>query len=430
VGVGVCARTGMIVCAGSGTVCSATPGAPGTEVCNGLDDDCNGVVDDIAAVACSPAECRRGTTYCSGGAGPLCSNTGNEPAGTACSSITGGVCNGSGACGCPAGQSNCGGTCLATGGACTVGIGACMRSGTMVCAGSGTACSATAGTPTVEVCNGIDDNCNGEVDEGGVCIPNDRCTSATALSLGAPGTVTTVTGNTTSALHDMDGSCGSTASSPDVFYRFTLTRREIVYADAFGSDYDTVLFFSRDCGATQTAGYACNDDACGTVQSQITQVLDPGTYYLAVSGWNGRAGNFTVRLQHLPASRDVFTLIQGNNRTVSGNTSGSPNNVTSDCGGTGPDQTYYFTTCPSYGGGDFTARTCDLASWDTVLHTAQGNSTTTSCNDDNCGYTWLVIPKKQSNVSGRFSAGAGIRALYMDGYDGAAGSYSINYSIP
>lgn len=53
--------------------------------------------------------------------------------------------------------------------ACTVGIGACARSGTTICAPdeSETSCSATPGVPTAELCgNNLDDDCDGQVDEG------------------------------------------------------------------------------------------------------------------------------------------------------------------------------------------------------------------------------------------------------------------------
>ena len=46
-GLGVCEQAGLTVCngAGNGTVCDAVPGTPSTEVCDGLDNDCNGTVD-------------------------------------------------------------------------------------------------------------------------------------------------------------------------------------------------------------------------------------------------------------------------------------------------------------------------------------------------------------------------------------------------
>jgi len=50
-------------------------------------------------------------------------------------------------------------------------LGICNLPGVMVCRsdGLGTECNAPTGTPGVEVCNGLDDNCDGQVDEGGVC---------------------------------------------------------------------------------------------------------------------------------------------------------------------------------------------------------------------------------------------------------------------
>jgi hypothetical protein len=48
VGVGECARTGQYVCKadGSGTQCNAIPGTPTPEVCDGKDNNCNGIIDD------------------------------------------------------------------------------------------------------------------------------------------------------------------------------------------------------------------------------------------------------------------------------------------------------------------------------------------------------------------------------------------------
>lgn len=116
-----------------GQMCSAagvcvTPGGciPAPETCNGIDDDCDGVVDDAAA----------GSTLCSNGA--ICVN---------------GQCGGNPVqCGpnspCPAGQM------------CTA-MGVCVTPGGCV--------------PTTETCNGIDDDCDGAIDEvtpGATLCPN------------------------------------------------------------------------------------------------------------------------------------------------------------------------------------------------------------------------------------------------------------------
>jgi len=110
-GVGSCARGGTLRCAADGhsVECDAVPGDPVPESCNGLDDDCNGVADN----------------------------------------------------GFPVGQ------------VCQVGIGACRAEGRNVCTddGTGVACDAVPGTPAPETCNNLDDDCNGTVDDDGTGAP-------------------------------------------------------------------------------------------------------------------------------------------------------------------------------------------------------------------------------------------------------------------
>jgi hypothetical protein len=79
---------------------------------------------------------------------------------------------------CAAGDSNCDGDdnedYTGLGASCTVGVGACTQTGTLVCAADTMhlQCSATAGGPSAETCNLIDDNCNGLADEGvNQCLP-------------------------------------------------------------------------------------------------------------------------------------------------------------------------------------------------------------------------------------------------------------------
>ena len=58
VGMGACRATGMRVCAAdrSGAVCSATAGAAGAEACDGVDNDCDGMTDEDPAALCAGNE--------------------------------------------------------------------------------------------------------------------------------------------------------------------------------------------------------------------------------------------------------------------------------------------------------------------------------------------------------------------------------------
>ncbi len=431
VGVGACQRFGTLVCSGAGTTCSVTAGAPTAETCNGVDDNCDGTVDNLAAVTCNPNPCQTGVLACSG-ASAVCVPTANRPFGSSCPAPVSGVCNGAGTCVCPAGTANCGGICTAgVGNACTVGVGVCQRTGSLVCTGAGTAgCNVSPGAPTQAAetfcTNGLDDDCDGLTDIADPNCPrgpvNDYCVNATNVTL-THGVVTTVSGTTATAAHEMNGTCGNSTTAPDVYYRFTIGQRSLVYADGFGSGYDIVLFFSPSCGGAQPGGYACNDDSCGTLQSQIVQVLDPGTYYLVVSGFGGGSGAFNVNLQALPASDRVFPINSGAN-TYFGNTVGLNDRFTPGCAASNaPDETWYHVSCPGYGGGGMLATTCGRAGWDTMLAFRQGNNGGGgACNDDACGV--------QSQITDGVTGGPGIRAVYVDGWSGNSGAYSVYISLP
>src|SRR5262249_34418013 len=64
VGVGECAASGVRVCAGEGTstVCNALPGTPGPELCDGRDNDCDGATDEAFADLGQP--CTAGVGDC------------------------------------------------------------------------------------------------------------------------------------------------------------------------------------------------------------------------------------------------------------------------------------------------------------------------------------------------------------------------------
>ena len=163
-GVGACTATGSFVCAGdgSGTTCDAVPGEPQPERCDGIDNDCDEATDEdfpdlgggcsagIGACATS------GSFVCAGdGSGAICDAVPGEPQAERCDTV----------------DNDCDGSTDEDfpdlGGTCSDGVGACAATGSFVCAGdgSGTICTAAPGEPQPEVCDGLDNDCDGATDE-------------------------------------------------------------------------------------------------------------------------------------------------------------------------------------------------------------------------------------------------------------------------
>ncbi len=142
-GDGACART-MAACR-DGALRACEPGAPGREICDGEDDDCDGAVDEqVPDQVCGRGRCRRVVAGCAGECEP------GAPAAEAC--------NGD--------DDDCDGVIDEALGEVTCGRGACRVTLPACRGGAMRPCEPAA--PDVEVCNDVDDDCDGTVDEDAV----------------------------------------------------------------------------------------------------------------------------------------------------------------------------------------------------------------------------------------------------------------------
>jgi hypothetical protein len=144
-----------------GCECQKTNG--GVEVCDGIDNNCDGMVDEAANItgrlACKTmGVCTGVLAQCHGMDGWSCDYNADYQT---VEDMTKG-CDGK--------DNDCDGKVdepFDIGKTCPVGTGPCAGTGTWVCDGAGRKCNGQMKQPQPEVCNGIDDDCDGKIDELG-----------------------------------------------------------------------------------------------------------------------------------------------------------------------------------------------------------------------------------------------------------------------
>jgi hypothetical protein len=148
-----------MTCSAGALVCGRAV-APSTEVCDGVDNNCDGQTDEGnpgAGMACNTGEqgvCAQGTTACS--AGGLVCNRSVAPSTE--------VCDGR--------DNNCDGQTdegnPGAGVACNTGQSGVCAQGTTTCNGGALVCRAD--QAVTEVCDGVDNDCDGQIDEPDTCL--------------------------------------------------------------------------------------------------------------------------------------------------------------------------------------------------------------------------------------------------------------------
>jgi hypothetical protein len=210
-GVGACFRQGRRVCSESGTsvICDAQAGPRGVEVCNNIDDDCDGQIDEGTFNACgtcgvTPQEvCDGNDNDCDGqideGTFNACGRCGPTPQ-EVCDGVDNdcdgqfdeGLLNACGDCGplpeevCDGADNDCDdqidegfdsqcGDCTPSNGGVEICDGRDNDCDALIDEGVRNACNDCGAVPA-ELCNGADDDCDGDIDEGvrnacGACGP-------------------------------------------------------------------------------------------------------------------------------------------------------------------------------------------------------------------------------------------------------------------
>ncbi len=258
---------------------ACTPASPATEICNGRDDDCNGMIDEgdpgggarcgIDTGECSfgVEACVAGRVTCTGGVSStaeLCNGRDDD-------------CDGADDNGNPEGGRVCGSGI----GACTTGVQVC-RAGTLECEGGTVA--------TTETCNGLDDDCNGTVDDGnpgggancgidtGECsFGTTSCTGGTLACAGGTGPALEVcntrddncdgrSDETYSLMTDLNncGTCGRVCTFANAFPVCNAGTCEIAACRSGFVDEDGMLANGCEYACTVRGGEVCNgvDDDC------------------------------------------------------------------------------------------------------------------------------------------------------------------------
>jgi hypothetical protein len=115
-----------------------------------------------------------------------------------------------------------------------------------------------------------------------------------------------------------------------LWYQYTPTTNQTLVFDTFGSNYDTALSLWSGTAHPLTP-LACNDDSSNTLQSQLLVQLEANTtYYLNISGYNGKSGTLRLNARQLnPLVNDALayaieiTLDNNASYTYTQNTQGA-----------------------------------------------------------------------------------------------------------
>ncbi len=258
-----------------------------------------------------------------------------------------------------------------------------------------------------------DETCQMGFCTGGAC-PGSVCGICDVVTL--PNAVPfSVVGTTSGAQHHFTPSCVP-VSVPEVAHEFTAPETGLYVFDTVGSTYDTILSVLGPGGCFETG---CNDDtfgldarvevflAAGETATIVVDGFTTGTYQLNANldgGCTGPCGT---------CNSPVF-LSSSVPQTVTGSTTGAPDDLIPSCTGQlGPEVLHQF-TAPFDGSFIFSTQS---SGYDTVLSVIDAASCgELACNDDFGGFT-------TSRITMDLAAGQTVYVV-VDGKN-ASGFYSL-----
>jgi hypothetical protein len=247
------------------------------ETCDEKDDDCDGITDEPGATGCADRfRDADEDAYGAGASECLCVPTGAftatvdgdcDDADAGVNPVAAEVCDGR--------DDDCDGQTdegFDLGASCTAGVGACTATGALVCDGQGAvACGATPSSPTPEACNGVDDDCDAATDEAGAtdCTSFYRDPDSDGYGAGDPQCLCATSGDYTVTTA---GDCAAAVASihPGATER----------CNGLDDDCDGATDEAFTVGATCTAGIG----ECTRVGQTICKADLTGTVCDAVAG--------------------------------------------------------------------------------------------------------------------------------------------------
>ena len=291
--------------------------------------------------------------------------------------------------------------------------------------------------PTIEICgDGIDQDCDG-IDQP--CPSNDLPTAPIDVTLGGVFTADVLYAHA----DDVDTMCGAgTGDGHDVFYQAAPTSPSIYYFDTLASDFDSTIrvYPGQACDVINqnVAVYPpqCEDDACGSKQSQLAVSIPGGKTCIVVAQRSASVIGGAVTLNVVVGGRDAIELpaavgtspvrispLIDTCQSTSKVTIMSCPNVTM-LPDKEPDAVFFFTLCP--GPEVIDADTCpSVSTFDTIVYVADATGAILACDLNSGG----CMSAADSLISSLTLTGPGLFYTGVTGNSNTCGAGSVEVTF-